>query len=77
MVVHVGSEEILLDDAVRLTVTRAGRPACRWKLRRWDGFWHVAHASPGRVAASTTAVTTLGTDLAGQLAQADTQPLAG
>jgi epsilon-lactone hydrolase len=76
MVVHVGSEEILLQDAVRLAVAAraAGVPV---ELRRWDGLWHVAHASAGMVAASTTAVTTLGAGLAAHLARADAPPLAG
>ena len=76
MVVHVGSEEILLEDAVRLAVAAraAGVPV---ELRRWDGLWHVAHASAGMVAASTSAVTTLGTCLATHLARADAPPLAG
>ena len=76
MVVHVGSEEILLEDAVRLAVAAraAGVPV---ELRRLDGLWHVAHASAGMVAASTAAVTTLGAGLATHLARADAPPLAG
>jgi acetyl esterase/lipase len=67
MVVHVGSEEILLDDAVRLT--RAARAAgVAVDLRRLDGLWHVAHASAGMVEASTAAVTALGAALGGRLA---------
>jgi acetyl esterase/lipase len=67
MVVHVGSEEILLPDAVRLAVTAraAGVPV---DLRRWDGLWHVAHASAGMVPASTSAVSALGAGLAARLA---------
>lgn len=66
MVVHVGSEEILLPDAVRLAV--AARAAdVPVELRRWDGLWHVAHASAGMVPESTTAVTTLGSALASRL----------
>ena len=66
MVVHVGSEEILLPDAVRLALAAraAGVPV---ELRRWDGLWHVAHASAGMVAASTTAVTALGAGLGARL----------
>jgi len=66
MVVHVGSEEILLPDAVRLTVAAraAGVPV---ELRRWDGLWHVAQASAGMVAASTTAVTALGAGLGARM----------
>jgi epsilon-lactone hydrolase len=69
LVVHVGSEEILLPDAVRLAVAAraAGVPV---ELRRWDGLWHVAHASAGMVTASTTAVHTLGSSLAAHLSPA-------
>ncbi|TFV62404.1 UNVERIFIED_ORG: alpha/beta hydrolase [Bacillus sp. AZ43] len=64
--VHVGSEEILLEDAVRLAhrARAAGVPV---DLRRLDGLWHVAHASAGLVTASTAAVNALGTALAGHL----------
>ncbi|TFV83026.1 alpha/beta hydrolase [Blastococcus sp. CT_GayMR16] len=76
LLVHVGSEEILLEDAVRLAVhaRAAGVPV---DLRRWDGLWHVAHASAGMVADSTTAVTTLGTGLAAHLARVDLRHRAG
>jgi len=69
MIVHVGSEEILLPDAVRLAVAAraAGVPV---ELRRWDGLWHVAHASAGMVTASTTAVHSLGTSLGAHLFRA-------
>ena len=65
MVVHVGSREILLPDAVALArVARAaGVPV---DLRRLDGLWHVAHASAGLVAESTAAVRDLGAALAGR-----------
>jgi monoterpene epsilon-lactone hydrolase len=66
---HVGSEEILLDDAVRLAhrARAAGVPV---DLRRLDGLWHVAHASAGLVTASTAAVTALGQALAAHLRDA-------
>lgn len=66
MVVRVGSEEILLPDAVHLarTARAAGVPV---DLRRLDGLWHVAHASAGQVAESTAAVDDLGAALAGRL----------
>jgi acetyl esterase/lipase len=64
---HVGSEEILLDDAVRLA-TRARAAGVQVDLRRLDGLWHVAHASAGLVSASTAAVTALGTSLRRHLA---------
>jgi epsilon-lactone hydrolase len=65
---HVGSEEILLEDAVRLAhrARAAGVPV---DLRRLDGLWHVAHASAGMVTASTAAVTALGTAIGTALAR--------
>ena len=62
MVVHVGSEEILLPDAVALA-RRARAAGVPVELRRFDGLWHVAHASAGMVAESTAAVTALGQSL--------------
>jgi monoterpene epsilon-lactone hydrolase len=64
---HVGSEEILLDDAVRLA-QRARAAGVPVDLRRLDGLWHVAHASAGLVTASTAAVTALGAALGAHLA---------
>jgi monoterpene epsilon-lactone hydrolase len=63
---HVGSEEILLEDAVRLAhrARAAGVPV---DLRRLDGLWHVAHASAGLVTASTAAVSAFGASLAHHL----------
>jgi epsilon-lactone hydrolase len=69
MVVQVGSEEILLDDAVRLAV-RARAAGVPVDLRRLDGLWHVAQASAGLVAASTSAVDDLGAALAACLSVA-------
>jgi epsilon-lactone hydrolase len=69
MVVQVGSEEILLPDAV--AVARAARAAgVPVDLRRLDGLWHVAHASAGLVAESTAAVGAFGAALAGRLSAA-------
>jgi epsilon-lactone hydrolase len=67
IVVQVGSEEMLLPDAVALAhaARAAGVPV---DLRRLDGLWHVAHASAGMVAESTVAVRDLGAALAGRLA---------
>jgi acetyl esterase/lipase len=66
MVVHVGSEEILVPDAVELA-TRARAAGVPVELRRLDGLWHVAHASAGMVAASTAAVASLAAGLAARL----------
>ena len=69
MVVHVGSEEILLADAVALA-RRARAAGVPVELRRFDGLWHVAHASAGMVAESTAAVTALGHSLGARLGRA-------
>lgn len=46
MLVHVGSDEILLDDAIRL-VERASAAGVDASLGRFDGLWHVFQAFPG------------------------------
>lgn len=43
--VHVGSEEILFDDAARLVV-RAREAGVEASLGRFDGMWHVFQAFP-------------------------------
>jgi monoterpene epsilon-lactone hydrolase len=63
---HVGSEEILLGDAV-LLARRARAAGVPVDLRRLDGLWHVAHASAGLVPASTAAVSALGAALRAHL----------
>jgi epsilon-lactone hydrolase len=45
MLVHVGSDEILLDDAVRL-VERARSAGVDASLGNFDGLWHVFQAFP-------------------------------
>ncbi|RBY89582.1 alpha/beta hydrolase fold domain-containing protein [Blastococcus sp. TF02A-30] len=67
MVVQVGSEEILLPDAVRLA-RRARAAGVPVDLRRLDGLWHVAQTSAGSVAECTAAVDALGSALAARLA---------
>jgi acetyl esterase/lipase len=76
MVVHVGSEEILFDDAVALA-RRARAAGVHVELRRFDGLWHVAHASAGLVAESTAAVTALGAAVSARLARPGPVPAAG
>jgi epsilon-lactone hydrolase len=46
MLVHVGSDEILLDDALRL-VERARGYGIDASVGRFEGLWHVFHAFPG------------------------------
>ncbi|RBY95220.1 hypothetical protein DQ237_15665 [Blastococcus sp. TF02-8] len=66
LVVQVGSEEILFDEAVRLAelARAAGVPV---DLRRFDGMWHVFQVSAGSVREATTAVTVLGEALTAHL----------
>jgi acetyl esterase/lipase len=46
MLVHVGSDEILRDDARRL-VARAREVGVDASLGEFSGLWHVFHAFPG------------------------------
>ncbi|MGY2002155.1 alpha/beta hydrolase [Blastococcus sp. SYSU DS1024] len=66
LVVQVGSEEILLEESVRLA-RRARDAGVAVDLRRFDGLWHVFHVSAGSVRESTAAVTALGEALGGHL----------
>jgi acetyl esterase/lipase len=73
LVVRVGSEEILLPDAVALAC-RARSAGVPVDLRRLDGLWHVAHASAGMVTESTTAVREFGAAIAGRPARVRPPP---
>ncbi|TFV53070.1 alpha/beta hydrolase [Blastococcus sp. TF02A-35] len=66
LVVQVGSEEILLDESVRLA-QRARAAGVPVDLRRFDGMWHVFQVSAGSVRESTTAVAALGEAVAAHL----------
>ncbi len=46
MLVHVGTHEVLLDDARRL-VTRARQHGVEASVGEFDGLWHVFQAIPG------------------------------
>ena len=43
LLIHVGDDEILLDDSTRLAA-RATAAAVDTDLKIWDGLWHVFHA---------------------------------
>jgi monoterpene epsilon-lactone hydrolase len=45
MLVHVGNDECLLDDSVRL-VERAKNAGVEAEIKIWDEMWHVFHAFP-------------------------------
>jgi epsilon-lactone hydrolase len=66
VVVHAGSEEILLPDTVALA-RRARAAGVPVEARRFDGLWHVAQTSAGLVPDATTAVTAMGAALAARL----------
>ncbi len=53
MLVHVGSDEILRDDAVRF-VEAARRDGVYASLGLFDGLWHVFQAFPGVPETSTS-----------------------
>ena len=40
LLIHVGNDEVLLDDSVRLA-DRAKAAGTEVKLKVWDGMWHV------------------------------------
>ncbi len=42
MLIHVGTEEILLEDAQRLA-EKAAQAGVEVELKVWDGMWHVFH----------------------------------
>ena len=44
MIIHVGSDEILRDDAVRVA-KQAQAVGVDAKLEIWDGMWHVFHSA--------------------------------
>lgn len=68
IVVHAGSEEILLPDTLALART-ARTAGVSVEARRFDGLWHVAQTSAGLVPAATAAINELGTALAARLSQ--------
>ena len=45
MLVHVGNDECLLDDSVRL-VERAKKAGVETEFKIWDEMWHVFHGFP-------------------------------
>jgi epsilon-lactone hydrolase len=67
IVVHAGSEEILLPDTVALA-RKARAAGVAVEARRFDGLWHVAQTAAGLVPDATAAVEAMGAALAGRLA---------
>ena len=55
MLVQVGTEEVLFDDATRLE-TRATKDGARVTLRVYDGLWHDFQMHAGLLARSNEAI---------------------
>ncbi len=66
MLVHVGEDECLLDDAVRL-VARARAAGVEVAFKIWEGMWHVFHAFAPNVPEATRAVEEVGAYVRGKL----------
>lgn len=66
-VVHVGGDEILLDDSTRLA-ERASAAGCDVTIEIWPEMQHVFQIAAGNVPESDASVSTLGAWLAGHLA---------
>jgi acetyl esterase/lipase len=70
--VHVGSDEVLLDDAVRF-VDRAAAAGVDARLDVWEGMVHGFLGSVGRLAASNEALQLIGEFLIGSFALSGAQ----
>lgn len=69
MLVHVGDEEILLDDSLRL-VRRAREAGVEVTCKVFDGMWHVFHAFAAVVPESRQAIEEIGAYVKGKLSSA-------
>ncbi|MGC8489062.1 MAG: alpha/beta hydrolase [Clostridia bacterium] len=59
LLIHVGDDEILLDDAVRIA-DKAERQGVPVTLKVWPEMWHVFHLFAGRVQQARTAIAEIG-----------------
>lgn len=66
MLVHVGEDEILLDDSVRLA-ERARAAGIEVTFKIWEGMWHVFQAFAEKVPEARRAVEEIGEFLRGKL----------
>ncbi|MEW6423275.1 MAG: alpha/beta hydrolase [Bacillota bacterium] len=66
MLVHVGEDEILLDDSVRL-VERARAAGVEVTFKIWEGMWHVFQAFAEKVPEGRRAIEEIGEYVAGKL----------
>ncbi len=60
MLVHVGHDEVLLDDAVRLS-DRLNAAGVYVQVKVWDGMWHVFQSFAAYVPESQQAIDEIGT----------------
>jgi monoterpene epsilon-lactone hydrolase len=67
MIVHVGGDELLRDDSVRLA-ERASAAGCEVAIEVWPGMQHVFQIAAGHVPESDSSVAKLGAWLADRLA---------
>jgi len=67
ILIQVGSDEILLNDAERLA-TAARRDGVSTSLEIYNGLWHVFQIHSGQLARATEAVTTAGNHIRAHLA---------
>jgi acetyl esterase/lipase len=66
-IVHVGTDELLLDDSTRLA-QRAREAGCDVTIEVWPGMQHVFQIAAGNVPEADSSVATLGAWLAARLA---------
>jgi epsilon-lactone hydrolase len=71
--VHVGNDEVLLDDSVRL-VERAVAAGVDARLDVWQGMVHGYLGGIGRLAASTETLQLIGEFLIDYFANAEDEP---
>ena len=59
LLIHVGNDEVLLDDSVRLA-DRAGAAGTEVKLKVWEGMWHVFQSLAIRLPEGRASIEELG-----------------
>jgi monoterpene epsilon-lactone hydrolase len=68
LLIHVGSDEIMLDDSVRVA-DKAKAAGVEVTLEIWEGMWHVWHAFASRLPEAQQAIDTIGVFIRQTLAQ--------
>jgi acetyl esterase/lipase len=59
LLIHVGSDEVLLDDSVRLA-ERAQAAGTEAELKVWEGMWHVFQSLAGMLPEGRESIDELG-----------------